>query len=104
MKSEYFLLIVLCAILTSGPKIITMTFLKDKKIKKEFKDFLDIIPYTSLAILITRGVLTMDKQIMVPAIISIIVCFLVSYFRESLAQTIISGVGTMYILIILLGI
>ncbi len=104
MKSEHFILILLCAILTSGPKIITLKFLKGKKINKEIIDFLNIIPFASLAILITRGVLTLDNKIMVPAIISIIVCGLVSYLRESITETIAAGVGTMFIFIQIMGI
>ncbi|WP_100065781.1 AzlD domain-containing protein [Miniphocaeibacter massiliensis] len=104
MKSEYFILIILCAILTSGPKIITLIFLKGKNIKREVVEFLNIIPFSSLAILITRSVLTMEKELILPSVISIGVCFLVSYFRKSIAQTIISGVVTMFVIIQIMGI
>ncbi|MDL2311052.1 AzlD domain-containing protein [Peptostreptococcaceae bacterium OttesenSCG-928-C18] len=103
MKSEYFILILLCAILTSGPKIITLTFLKGKSMKREVIEFLNVIPFTSLAILITRGILTMDKVLIIPSLISIVVCIVVSYIRENIAQTIIAGVGTMFILIQLMS-
>ena len=104
MKSEYFILILLCAILTSGPKIITLTFLKGKNIKREVIEFLNIIPFTSLAILITRGILTMDRILVIPSLVAIAVCIIVSYKKESIAQTIIAGVGTMFIMIQLMGI
>lgn len=104
MKSEYFILIILCAILTSGPKIVTLTFLKGKKIRKEVEDFLNIIPFTSLAILITRSILTMESKLIIPTLVSVAVCLAISYLKESIAITIISGVSTMFILINLMGI
>lgn len=104
MKTEYFLLILTCAILSKLPVVMTMFFLKGKKINDKLMDFLNIIPYTSLSILIIRGILTTNKELLGITIISSLVCVVVTYLKESIALSILSSVGTMFVLINIFGI
>lgn len=104
MKTEYFLLILTCALLSKLPVVLTMYFLKGKKINDSIMDFLNIIPYTSLSILIIRGIVTTNKEMLFITIISSIICVIVTYLKESISLSILSSVGTMYLLINILGI
>ncbi|MDO5755415.1 MAG: AzlD domain-containing protein [Tissierellia bacterium] len=93
------LLILLCALATVIPKIIPMKFLEDKEISMEVAEFLNIIPYTSLSILIIRGITSATKEMFLPTVIASLVAVIIAWTKESIGFTIIAGVFTAFIIL-----
>ncbi|NMA49420.1 MAG: AzlD domain-containing protein, partial [Tissierellia bacterium] len=59
------------ALVTYIPRVFPLLFLTNKKINPQLQRFLKLIPYTSLSILIIRGILTLDFLLIPAAIIGI---------------------------------
>ena len=51
------------------------------KINKRVEDFLSLIPYTSLSILIIRGILTAGDGMMVATIVGVGIAGIISYMK-----------------------
>ena len=93
------ILILLCAFVTVIPKVLPMKFLENKEISMEVAEFLNIIPYTSLAILITRGIVSASEEMFLPTVAASIVAIIIAWAKESIGLTIIGGVLTAFMIL-----
>lgn len=91
--------ILLCALVTAIPKIIPLKFLEGKRVSRDVADFLNIIPYTSLTILIIRGILTASPEMFRPTVAASIVALITARLKDSIGLTILSGVLVAFIMI-----
>lgn len=98
MKS-YFLLILGMALVTYIPRLIPLVYLTKKQPGPRLKRFLQLIPYTSLAILIVRGIITSSQDMIVPAIVGISLAGIVAYFKANLVVSVLIGIMASFLLI-----
>ena len=88
----YFPLIVGMTIVTYLPRLIPMLILKDRPMHPKVKKFLIYIPFTSLSILLVRGVIETDPQTLIPTIVGIGVAGLVSWIKNNLVLSVVAGI------------
>ena len=97
--SNYLPLIIGMGIVTYIPRMVPLLFLTKKELNPKIKQFLQYIPYTSLSILIVRGVLTSSKELMLPTIIGIAIAGLVAYFKSNLVLSVLAGILASFLII-----
>lgn len=102
MKS-YVTLIFGMAMVTYIPRLFPMLFLTNKRINPKTKLFLQYIPYTSLSILIIRGIITSSKEMMIPSIIGIGISGLIAHFDGNLVLSVLIGILASFIAIQILA-
>lgn len=98
MKS-YLLLIVGMAFVTYIPRLIPLVALKDRKISKNVEEFLRLIPYTSLSILIVRGIMTADSHMKIATIVGIGAAGIISYIKGNLVLSVLAGIFFSFIVV-----
>lgn len=81
------------------PRVLPLLVLTDKKTSKKFREFLTFIPYTSLTILILKGIITASDDMKIPTIVGIIVSALIAYIQGSLVLSILGGIVSSFIAI-----
>lgn len=91
------ILILLCSLVTAVPKIIPLKYLKGKQLSRQTAEFLNIIPYTSLSIMVIRGILIASSEMLVPTIVASIVAIIIAYLKENVGLTIILAVLTAFV-------
>lgn len=98
MKS-YLSLIIGMGIATYIPRLVPLLFLTDKEVNPKLRRFLQYIPYTSLTILIIRGIVTADSNMILPTIVGIGLAGIVSYFKSNLVLSVIVSIAASFIII-----
>lgn len=98
MKS-YLSLIIGMGIATYIPRLVPLLFLTDKEVNPKLRRFLQYIPYTSLTILIIRGIVTADSNMILPTIVGIALAGIVSYFKSNLVLSVIVSIAASFIII-----
>lgn len=93
----YLPLILGMAMVTYIPRLIPLVVLKNMGSNKRFLSFLTFIPYTSLSILIIRGVLTSSDSMRVPTIIGIITAGVIAYIQDRLILSVLAGILAAFI-------
>lgn len=93
----YLPLILGMAMVTYIPRLIPLVLLKNIGSNKRFLSFLTFIPYTSLSILIIRGILTSDDSMRLPTIIGIITAGVIAYIQDSLILSVLAGILAAFI-------
>ncbi|NLL81514.1 MAG: AzlD domain-containing protein [Tissierellia bacterium] len=96
-------LIIGMGLVTYIPRLLPMLLLTNKELNPKAKQFLQFIPYTSLTILIIRGILTASTEMMIPTIVGIAVAGIIAYFKSNLVLSVFAGIAATYILINLGG-
>ena len=96
---KYLPLILGMALVTYIPRLIPLLVLKRKNTSHRFRMFLIFIPYTSLSILIIRGVLTASSDMRGPTIIGIIIAGFIAYIQNNLILSVIGGIIAAFIAI-----
>lgn len=86
-------------LVTFIPRVFPLLALTGKKTNKKFQEFLTFIPYTSLTILIVKGIITSTGEMRVPTIVGIGVAGLIAYFQGSLVLSIFAGIVSSFIAI-----
>lgn len=86
-------------LVTFIPRVFPLLVLTDKKTNKKFKEFLTFIPYTSLSILIIKGIITANDEMKIPTIVGITVSALIAYIQGSLVLSIFGGIVSSFIAI-----
>lgn len=84
-------------LVTYIPRVFPLLVLTNKKTNKKFKEFLTFIPYTSLSILILKGIITASDEMKIPTIIGVGVAALISYIQGSLVLSILGGIVSSFI-------
>jgi len=87
------------ALVTYLPRVIPLMALKDRKIEGKMKRFLQYIPYTSLSVLIIRGILTSSQEMIIPTILGISSAALAAYLKGNLLLSVFAGILVSYLLL-----
>ena len=101
---NYLLLILGMSVVTYLPRLIPLMILKRGESNENVKLFLTFIPYTSLSILIIRGILTSSSDMKIPTIIGILAASFIAYIQNNLIFSVLGGILAAFISINLLGI
>ncbi|TJX13284.1 AzlD domain-containing protein [Tissierella creatinini] len=91
MKS-YLLLIIGCSLVTYIPRLLPLVFLSNMELSYKRKRFLQFIPYTSLTILIIRGIITAESSMMVATFVGIGLAGIVAYFKSNLVLSVAAAI------------
>lgn len=97
--SNYLPLIIGMGLATYIPRLIPLIFLSKKELNPKVKQFLQYIPYTSLSILIVRGILTSSQDMMLPTFVGIALAGLISYFKSNLVLSVLVGIIASFMII-----
>lgn len=92
-------LIILSALGTTIPKWLPQIFLRNRKLSDSLVEFLNIIPFASLTILIYRGIVNVEKDMLIPTILAAIVSFVIIYKTEKIGWTVFGGILTAFIVL-----
>lgn len=84
-------------VVTFIPRFIPLIFLKDREINPKVRKFLVYIPFTSLSILITKGIIESSAEMLLPTIIGIGISGIVSYFKGNLVVSVFLGIVAAFI-------
>lgn len=94
---KYLPLILGMALVTYIPRLFPLIILKKGSSNERFMLFLTFIPYTSLSILIIRGILTSEDNMKLPTIIGIIVASIIAYMQDNLILSVFGGIVAAFI-------
>lgn len=98
MKS-YLPLILGMALVTYLPRVIPLMALSNKKANRKLREFLYYIPYTSLSILIIRGIITAESGMKIPTLAGILTAGILSYKKGNLILSILMGILVSFLII-----
>ena len=79
-------------LVTYIPRWLPLNLLSELDLNPKVKQFLIYIPYTSLSILIVRGLLTTSKDMFIPTFIGIIIAGLASWTKGNLVLSVFLGI------------
>ena len=96
---NYLPLIIGMGLVTYFPRLIPLIALNDRKIKKNIREFLHFIPYTSLSILIVRGIITADSDVKLATILGVAIAGILSYKKGNLVLSVLAGIVLSFIVI-----
>lgn len=96
--NNYIFLIIGMMLVTYLPRLIPMVMLSDKKMNPSIERFLYYIPYTSLSILIVKGILTADKDMILATLAGILIAGYLSYKKDNLVLSVLSAIGLSFII------
>lgn len=94
---KYLPLILGMALVTYVPRFMPLMILRKSNINERFRLFLTFIPYTSLSILLIRGVLTTEASMRLPTILGILVASLIAYKHKNLILSVLAGILTAFV-------
>ncbi|NLY66155.1 MAG: AzlD domain-containing protein [Tissierellia bacterium] len=95
--TSYFPLILGMALATYLPRVLPLMTLSNKNLSNKTRVFLQFIPYTSLSILIVRGILTSDIKL--PALAGILTAGLLSYWKGNAILSVFGGILVSYLIL-----
>ena len=81
------------------PRLIPLMVLSNREMNKNIEEFLYYIPYTSLSILIIRGIMTADAGIRLATIAGIGIAGMLSYRKGNLILSVLAGIALSFIII-----
>lgn len=96
---NYLPLIIGMALVTYLPRVIPLIALSNKSINRNVREFLYYIPYTSLSILIIRGVMTAGEGLMIATIAGIGIAGVLSYRKGNLVLSVLAGILLAFLII-----
>lgn len=97
--TNYLPLILGMTLVTYIPRYLPLNLLSELDLNPKIKRFLTYIPYTSLSILIIRGLLTSSKDMFFPTLIGILVAGLVSWAKGNLVLSVLLGIFASFLTI-----
>ncbi|WP_313755742.1 AzlD domain-containing protein [Tissierella sp.] len=89
---NYLPLIIGMTLVTYLPRLMPLMLLSNRKINKNIKQFLLYIPYTSLSILIIRGIITAADGVKVATVAGIGIAAIISYIKGNLVLSVLAGI------------
>ena len=95
----HLLLIIGMTLVTYLPRYIPLILLKDRKIHPRVEQFLIYIPFTSLSILIVRGILGTGPEVLLPTLVGLGVAAIVSWKKSNLVLSVLSGILASFIVL-----
>jgi len=96
---SYLPLIIGMTLVTYIPRLVPLTFLTKKTIGPKTKQFLLYIPYTSLSILIVRGIITAPQDMKLATAVGIGTAGLISYINGNMVLSVFAGIIGSYLII-----
>ena len=90
--TTYLPLILGMTLVTYIPRWLPLNLLSELDLNPKVKQFLIYIPYTSLSILIVRGLLTTSKNMFIPTLVGIIIAGLASWTKGNLVLSVFLGI------------
>lgn len=90
--TSYLPLILGMTLVTYIPRWLPLNFLSELDLNPKVKQFLTYIPYTSLSILIVRGLLTTSKEMFIPTLVGIVIAGLASWTKGNLVLSVLLGI------------
>lgn len=102
--NNYIPLIIGMTLVTYIPRFLPLMVLSEDMVKPKLREFLQYIPYTSLSILLVRGILTSSPDMRLPTIIGIGMSALMAYLKGNLVVSVLSGILAAFITINFIGI
>ena len=96
---NYLPLIIGMALVTYLPRVIPLIALSNRSVNRNVKEFLYYIPYTSLSILIIRGVMTADEGLLIATIAGIGIAGILSYKKGNLVLSVLAGILLSFLII-----
>lgn len=96
---KYFSLILGMALVTYLPRFIPLVVISKRQLNERFRLFLVYIPFTSLSILMARGVLTASSDMKIPTIVGVIVASLLAYTQKNVILSVVGGILAAFITI-----
>ena len=101
--NSYLPVIIGMALVTYLPRLLPLMLLQRLKLRPSVMRFLQLVPYTSLSILIVRGVLTSQPDMMPAALAGIGVAGTLAYWKGNLVLSVLSGIGVSFLVITYIG-
>lgn len=101
---NYIPLILGMTLVTYLPRFLPLMIIDAENINPKLREFLQYIPYTSLSILLIRGIMTSTMEMRIPTIIGIIAAALSAYLKDNLVLSVLAGVFAAFLSINILGI
>lgn len=98
MKS-HLTLIVGMALVTYLPRLIPLILINNQNMGNRIKQFLLYISYTSLSILIIRGILTATDGMKMATVVGVGISAIISYMKGNLVLSILAGIILSFITI-----
>lgn len=95
--TEHLPLILGMALVTYLPRVLPLVTLSNKDVSNKTRAFLQFIPYTSLSILIIRGILTSDIKL--ASIAGILAAGLISYWKGNAVLSVFGGILVSYLIL-----
>ena len=86
--NSHLVIILGMAVVTYIPRIMPLFLLKEMKLTPQTKLFLQLIPYTSLSILIIRGIITSSPSQLPAAVVGIGIAGIFSYWKGNLVAAV----------------
>lgn len=93
---KYLPLILGMAVVTYIPRFMPLMIIGKGKLNERFRLFLVYIPYTSLSILMIRGVLTASSDMKIPTIIGVIAASTIAYFQKNIIFSVLGGIAAAF--------
>jgi len=91
------------ALVTYLPRLLPLMLLQKLKLRPSMMRFLQLVPYSSLSILIVRGILTSDPDMVPAAIAGIGVAGALAYWKGNLVLSVLSGIAVSFLVITYIG-
>lgn len=101
--NNYIPLILGMALVTYIPRFLPLVILSEDMVKPKLRRFLYYIPYTSLSILLIRGIITSSPEMRIPTIMGIAMSAFMAYIKGNLVLSVLSGIFVAFITINIIG-
>lgn len=97
--SNYFPVILGMALVTYIPRLVPLMLLKRLKLRPVIMRFLQFVPYTSLSILIARGILNQEPDLFWAAMVGIGIAGAAAYWKGNLVLSVLVGIVASFVVI-----
>ncbi len=95
--NNYIPLIIGMTLVTFLPRLLPLITLSDKVTNRKFEEFLSYIPYTSLTILLVRGLITAERDMIPATLAGIFIAGLLSYKKDNIVLSVLAGIALSFI-------
>lgn len=87
------------ALVTYLPRLVPLVALSNRRVNRNIREFLYYIPYTSLSILIIRGIMTAGEGMKIATIAGIGIAGILSYIKGNLILSVLAGILLSFVIV-----